>query len=76
MLARAGFSLIRWLDTRRRPGETLYETAKREITTEAMSYSRHDQVDAAQLVHCTPRVMQYNCKDLQLRPKDRRKERQ
>ena len=55
----------------RRPGESLFATARRELMLDAMRQTRGRQVGAAKLLFEPPRVIQWIAKDLRMRPKDR-----
>ena len=55
----------------RRIGESPFETAHRLLVNEALARCGGIQTDAAAILRISTRVMNYYCRDLQLRPKDR-----
>lgn len=57
----------------RRVGETLYETALRLLTVEAMYCAGHEQKTAARILRATQTAVNNRCRDLQIRPIDRSK---
>ncbi len=72
-IAPPALGVLEILRCERAPGESLYETARRVITMQALAEAGGVQQDAARICHCTMRTMNYNCRDLRLRPKDKKK---
>ena len=65
------FDLLPLAAKMRLTGENVVETLRREAINSALSKTAGCQSEAAELLGITPRVMNWWCRDLQLRPVDR-----
>jgi len=63
--------LIHFVAEKRLPDESAFDTLERILLEEALEMSRGIQQDAAELLHTTPRVMNYRLARRRMRPIDK-----